>query len=184
MGWSGCHCFFFSNCRAPTLIRENINTSTPLCILLPSAAILLCVACCWLLVLRANWPTLLVVTHLKWVPLLVRILYTIIILDCLVSHVFINLLCSQGNHNCVAVISNYVPEEEVMCFTVSETVDGEPQLPLALAKPVHKFIMMVFIIITTYKYISTHIVYFYIFYNFNRPTFIQWKWRWKYLRFF
>lgn len=64
---------------------------------------------------------------------------------------FINPLCSLGNHNCVAVISNYVPEEEVMCFTLSETIDGEPQLPLALAKPVHKFIMMVFITVMAYK---------------------------------
>lgn len=64
---------------------------------------------------------------------------------------FISISCSQGNHNCVAVISNYVPEEEVMCYTLSESINGEPQLPLALAKPVHKFIMMVFIIVKTYN---------------------------------
>lgn len=49
----------------------------------------------------------------------------------------------SGNHNCVAVISNYVPEEEVTCYTLPETIDSEPKLPPALAKPVHTFIMMV-----------------------------------------
>lgn len=47
-----------------------------------------------------------------------------------------------GNHNCVAVISNYIPIEEVICYTLPETIDSEPKLPPALAKPVHKFITM------------------------------------------
>jgi len=49
----------------------------------------------------------------------------------------------SGNHNCVAVISNYIPEEEIMCYTLPETIESEPKLPPALARPVHKFIMMV-----------------------------------------
>ncbi|XP_025206493.1 ankyrin repeat and MYND domain-containing protein 2 isoform X1 [Melanaphis sacchari] len=47
-----------------------------------------------------------------------------------------------GNHNCVAVISNYVPEDEVTCYTLSDSNDNEPKLPPELAQPVHKFIMM------------------------------------------
>lgn len=43
----------------------------------------------------------------------------------------------------MAVISNYVPEEEITCYTLPETIDSEPKLPSALAQPVHKFIMMV-----------------------------------------
>lgn len=54
----------------------------------------------------------------------------------------------------MAVISNYVPEEEVTCYTIPDSNDNEPKLPPELAQPVHKFIMMVlllFILATSYN---------------------------------
>jgi len=59
-----------------------------------------------------------------------------------VIHVFVQSLF-LGNHNCVAVISNYVPEEEVTCYTLPEANNKEPKLPASLAHAVHKFVMMV-----------------------------------------
>ncbi|XP_050533556.1 ankyrin repeat and MYND domain-containing protein 2 [Daktulosphaira vitifoliae] len=47
-----------------------------------------------------------------------------------------------GNHNCVSVISNYVPVDEVMRYTFPDSVDSEPKLPPVLGPLVHKFIMM------------------------------------------
>ncbi|VVC34913.1 Hypothetical protein CINCED_3A025173 [Cinara cedri] len=47
-----------------------------------------------------------------------------------------------GNHNCVGVISNYVPVEEVSCFAVPESVHSDPVISVELVQPIHKFIMM------------------------------------------
>lgn len=46
----------------------------------------------------------------------------------------------------MAVISNYVPEEEVTCYTLPDSNENEPKLPSELAQPVHKFIMMVLLL--------------------------------------
>jgi len=46
-----------------------------------------------------------------------------------------------GNHNCVAVINNFVPKEEVWYYTRKQPLETEPKLPLHLAKSVYKIVM-------------------------------------------
>ncbi|RZF36557.1 hypothetical protein LSTR_LSTR010668 [Laodelphax striatellus] len=48
-----------------------------------------------------------------------------------------------GNHNCVAVINNFIPKSEVDYFTVPRGLEKEPILPPALATAFHKFIIKV-----------------------------------------
>lgn len=51
-----------------------------------------------------------------------------------------------GNFDCAILINNYLPKEEVMCFTKPGYTENESKLSTALAKLVYKFIMMVLII--------------------------------------
>ncbi|XP_039292337.1 LOW QUALITY PROTEIN: ankyrin repeat and MYND domain-containing protein 2 [Nilaparvata lugens] len=48
-----------------------------------------------------------------------------------------------GNHNCVAVINNFIPKSEVDYYTVTRGLEKEPILPPALATAFHKFIIKV-----------------------------------------
>ena len=46
-----------------------------------------------------------------------------------------------GNHNCVAVINNFVPKEDVWFYTRKQPLESEPKLPLELAKLVYNMVM-------------------------------------------
>ncbi|XP_054289369.1 ankyrin repeat and MYND domain-containing protein 2 isoform X2 [Macrosteles quadrilineatus] len=48
-----------------------------------------------------------------------------------------------GNHLCVAVINNFIPQSEIDYFTVSHGLESVPKLSPFLASPVHKFAMQV-----------------------------------------
>ncbi|XP_060527584.1 ankyrin repeat and MYND domain-containing protein 2 [Cylas formicarius] len=48
-----------------------------------------------------------------------------------------------GHHNCVAIINNYVPKEDVIHYTHSNGTDKEPLLPSFLVESFHKFIMQI-----------------------------------------
>ncbi|KAE8747688.1 hypothetical protein FOCC_FOCC005667 [Frankliniella occidentalis] len=48
-----------------------------------------------------------------------------------------------GNHNCVAVMNNFVPRSEIDYYTVPQGLEKEPRLQPFLAAPLHKFIMQV-----------------------------------------
>lgn len=60
----------------------------------------------------------------------------------------------------MAVISNYVPEEEVTCYTLPDSNENEPKLPPELAQSVHKFIMMVLLqlILVIYNQLSMGLI--------------------------
>jgi len=45
-----------------------------------------------------------------------------------------------GNHECVAVINNYVGKEEVYFYTRKQPLETEPKLSLQLAKPIHQLV--------------------------------------------
>ena len=47
-----------------------------------------------------------------------------------------------GNHDCVAIINNYVPKEDVLYFTRKQPLEEKPKLPPELAKPLHDLVMM------------------------------------------
>jgi len=46
-----------------------------------------------------------------------------------------------GNHDCVAVINNYVPKESVYYYTKKQPFEENAKLPLAMAQPLHKLVM-------------------------------------------
>ena len=46
-----------------------------------------------------------------------------------------------GNHECVAIINNYVPKEDVYYYTRKQPFEEEPKLPLKMAKPLHELVM-------------------------------------------
>ena len=48
-----------------------------------------------------------------------------------------------GNHECVAVINNFVPKEAVFFYTRKQPLESEPKLPLSLAKPLHSLVSIV-----------------------------------------
>lgn len=48
-----------------------------------------------------------------------------------------------GNHDCVAVINNFVPKSDVDYYTKPRGLETESKLPGHLALPLHKFIMQV-----------------------------------------
>ena len=48
-----------------------------------------------------------------------------------------------GNHECVAVINNFVPFEDVAYFTRKQPFEDEPKLKPELGKPIHKLVMSV-----------------------------------------
>ena len=48
-----------------------------------------------------------------------------------------------GNHECVAVINNYVGKEEVYFYTRKQPLETEPKLSLQLAKPIHQLVQTV-----------------------------------------
>ncbi len=52
-------------------------------------------------------------------------------------------LFASGNSECVAVINNYVPKEDVYYYTRKQPLEKEPKLPVELAKPIHKLVMSV-----------------------------------------
>ena len=47
-----------------------------------------------------------------------------------------------GNHDCVAIINNYVPKEDILYFTRKQPFEEEPKLSPELAKPLHDIVMM------------------------------------------
>lgn len=46
-----------------------------------------------------------------------------------------------GMHECVAVINNFIPKEDVYYYTRKQPFEEEPKLPLFLAKPIHNLVM-------------------------------------------
>ena len=50
---------------------------------------------------------------------------------------------SLGNHECVAIINNYVPKESVYYFTRKQPFEEKAKLPIELAKPLHQLVMLV-----------------------------------------
>jgi len=48
-----------------------------------------------------------------------------------------------GNHECVAVINNFVPLEDVSYFTRKQPFEDEPKLKPQLARPIHNLVMSV-----------------------------------------
>ncbi len=46
-----------------------------------------------------------------------------------------------GNHECVSIINNFVPKEDVYYFTRKQPFEETAKLPLALAKPIHNLVM-------------------------------------------
>lgn len=49
----------------------------------------------------------------------------------------------SGNHQCVAVINNFIPRGEIDYYTVPRGLETEPKLASALSGSVHKFAMQV-----------------------------------------
>ena len=49
----------------------------------------------------------------------------------------------SGNHECVAVINNFVPKESVSYYTRKQPFEETPKLPLNMAKPLHQLVMTV-----------------------------------------
>jgi len=47
-----------------------------------------------------------------------------------------------GNHECVAIINNYVPKESVYYFTRKQPFEEKAKLPIELAKPLHQLVML------------------------------------------
>ena len=47
-----------------------------------------------------------------------------------------------GNHDCVAIINNYVPKEDILYFTRKQPLEEEPKLSPELARPLHSLVMM------------------------------------------
>jgi len=47
-----------------------------------------------------------------------------------------------GNHDCVAVINNYVPKEDILYFTRKQPFEDKPKLSPELARPLHDLVMM------------------------------------------
>ena len=48
-----------------------------------------------------------------------------------------------GNHECVAVINNYVPKEAIYYYTRKQPLEEKAKLPIELAKPLHELVMLV-----------------------------------------
>lgn len=46
-----------------------------------------------------------------------------------------------GNHECVAIINNFVPKEDVFYYTRKQPFEEKPKLPLEMAKPLHDLVM-------------------------------------------
>ncbi len=53
------------------------------------------------------------------------------------------MLFFSGNHECVSIINNFVPLEDVFYFTRKQPFEEEPKLKAQLAKPIHKLVMSV-----------------------------------------
>ena len=47
-----------------------------------------------------------------------------------------------GNHDCVAVINNYVPKEDILNFTRKQPLEDKAKLSAELARPLHDLVMM------------------------------------------
>lgn len=56
-----------------------------------------------------------------------------------------------NNHNCVAVINNFIPKSDIMYYTTAQGLQTEPTLLPILADPLHKFVMSVCIALATTK---------------------------------
>ncbi|XP_023326943.1 ankyrin repeat and MYND domain-containing protein 2 [Eurytemora carolleeae] len=46
-----------------------------------------------------------------------------------------------GNHECVSVINNFVPKDDVWYYTRLQPLEDEPKLPAKLAHPLYKMVM-------------------------------------------
>lgn len=108
-------------------------------------------SCCYQLGQRCTPLTQLTEHHPRWLLLLVYFFlfmspcvpqYSIVPVS---YHTFSNIFSCVGNHNCVAVMNNFVPRAEVDYFTVPQGLEKEPRLPPFLAAPLHKFIMQVLV---------------------------------------
>ena len=80
--------------------------------------------------------------HHKWELLLVILIFDVIKNQSHFSHIFF-FKFSLGNHECVAIINNYVPKESVYYFTRKQPFEEKAKLPIELAKPLHQLVMLV-----------------------------------------
>jgi len=48
-----------------------------------------------------------------------------------------------GNHECVAIINNFVPKEDVYYYTRKQPFEEKAKLPMKMAKPLHELVMTV-----------------------------------------
>ena len=79
--------------------------------------------------------------HHKWELLLVILIFDVI-KNQSNFFIFVNYF-SLGNHECVAIINNYVPKESVYYFTRKQPFEEKAKLPIELAKPLHQLVMLV-----------------------------------------
>ncbi len=49
----------------------------------------------------------------------------------------------SGNHECVSVINNYIPKDQVLYYTQKQPFEEQPKLPRHLATPLYELIMQV-----------------------------------------
>ena len=54
-----------------------------------------------------------------------------------------------GNHECVAVINNFVDIEDVKYYSKKQPFEEKPKLPRAMVEPLHRLVMTVNIILKT-----------------------------------
>ena len=50
---------------------------------------------------------------------------------------------SIGNHQCVSVMNNFIPKEDIDYYTYSHDDKSEPKLPPPTSPALHKFVMQV-----------------------------------------
>ena len=48
-----------------------------------------------------------------------------------------------GNHECVSVINNFVPKEDVFYYTRKQPFEEKAKLPINMAKPLYELVMLV-----------------------------------------
>ena len=48
-----------------------------------------------------------------------------------------------GNHECVSIINNFVPKEDVFYYTRKQPFEEKAKLPMNMAKPLYELVMLV-----------------------------------------
>ena len=48
-----------------------------------------------------------------------------------------------GNHECVSVINNFVPKDDVFYYTRKQPFEEKAKLPMNMAKPLYELVMLV-----------------------------------------